>query len=155
MTRWLLVVAFLAAIIAVLWSINEAHAKTRHHHHHKHHVRHQAAAKSIVPVVEPIANSGVIRGLSSWYGAEFEGRKTACGNRFTRFALTAASRSLPCWSIIQVVNLKNGKRVNLTVTDYGPAASTGRILDVSESAAKMLGFQALGTTTVDVQRLSK
>lgn len=94
------------------------------------------------------------KGTASYYGKQFEGRKTACGTHFARMGLTMASRTLPCFTIVQVCNLRNSRCVHLTVTDRGPYVA-GRIADLSEAAAIILDFRDAGTAVVDIQRLSR
>ncbi len=78
-----------------------------------------------------------IKGLASWYGPKFHGRKTAAGNRFNMHSYTAAHRTLPIGTILLVKNLKNGKSVKVKVLDRGPYIR-GRELDLSYGAAKKL-----------------
>jgi rare lipoprotein A len=89
-----------------------------------------------------------IIGKASWYGANRQGRKMANGNRFDKNQLTAASFDLPLGSVIRVLNLENGSSVVVTVTDRGPAKRLNRILDLSESAAVVLGYKEKGITKV-------
>ncbi len=91
-------------------------------------------------------------GIASWYGDEFHGRKTANGERFHKGELTAAHRTLQMPSFVRVTNLSNGKSVVARVNDRGPFAK-GRIIDVSEHAASLLGFKNHGTARVRVQVL--
>jgi rare lipoprotein A len=91
-------------------------------------------------------------GTASWYGRDFDGKKTASGEVFDSRRLTAAHKTLPLGSIAVVKNLENGKEILVTVNDRGPFKS-GRILDVSEYAAEMLGFKERGLTTVGVRML--
>lgn len=93
-------------------------------------------------------------GIASWYGAEFHNRLTANGERFDRRALTAAHPTLPMPVNVRVTNLENGRSVVLRVNDRGPF-KRGRILDVSEAAAEMLGFKANGTARVRVTLLGR
>ena len=93
-----------------------------------------------------------LTGISSYYGGFHHGHKTASGEVFNMHALTAAHRTLPLGSHIQVTNLSNGKRITLKVTDRGPY-KTGRILDVSQGAAKALGMLKSGTAKVRIQLL--
>ncbi|NPA32211.1 MAG: septal ring lytic transglycosylase RlpA family protein [Aquificae bacterium] len=81
----------------------------------------------------------VIRGYASWYGKEFHGRKTASGIRFNAYGLYAAHRYLPFGTLLEVKNLKNGKKVVVEVVDRGPFVK-GRHLDLSYGAAKKLGM---------------
>jgi rare lipoprotein A len=88
-------------------------------------------------------------GIASWYGPGFHGRKTANGEIFDQNALTAAHRTLPLPSVVQVTNLQNGRSITLRVNDRGPF-SKNRIIDVSRKAAQLLGFEAGGTAKVRV-----
>jgi peptidoglycan lytic transglycosylase len=91
-------------------------------------------------------------GIASWYGKEFSGKYTADGEVFDLNALTAAHRTLPLPSVVQVTNLENGRSIELRVNDRGPFAR-GRIIDVSRRAAQLLGFEAQGTAKVRVKIL--
>lgn len=93
------------------------------------------------------------RGTASWYGGKLHGRKSASGERFDMHAMTAAHPSLPLHSWVLVRNVGNGKMAILKVNDRGPFHSK-RILDVSYSAAKQLGFAGKGTARVEVRPLS-
>jgi rare lipoprotein A len=92
-------------------------------------------------------------GISSWYGSEFHGRRTANGEWFDMNRLSAAHRTLPLPSFVRVTNLENGRSLVLRVNDRGPFAH-GRILDVSRRAAQLLGFEVQGTARVRVQILA-
>ncbi len=88
-------------------------------------------------------------GLASWYGLQHQGKTMANGKPFDSQALTTASRTLPLGSWIRVFNLRNGKSVDVQVTDRGPNKRLRRrILDLSEAAAKKLGFKREGLTAV-------
>ncbi len=89
-------------------------------------------------------------GISSWYGPKFHGKMTANGETYDMNALTAAHRTLPMPSIVRVINLSNGRSLNLRVNDRGPFARS-RIIDVSRRAAQLLGFQRQGTARVRVE----
>lgn len=91
-------------------------------------------------------------GIASWYGEDFHGKYTANGEVFDLNALTAAHRTLPMPSIVQVTNLENGRTLRLRVNDRGPYAR-GRIIDVSRRAAQLLGFESPGTARVRVKIL--
>jgi rare lipoprotein A len=91
-------------------------------------------------------------GIASWYGEDFHGKYTANGEIFDLNALTAAHRTLPMPSIVQITNLDNGRSMALRVNDRGPYAR-GRIVDVSRRAAQLLGFEAQGTAKVRVKIL--
>lgn len=86
-------------------------------------------------------------GVASWYGKEFHGRKTANGEIFNKNSLTAAHRTLPFGTWVLVKNLGNGKEVLVRINDRGPFAK-GRIIDLSEAGARMLGMIQTGTAQV-------
>ena len=88
-------------------------------------------------------------GMASWYGPKFHGRPTANGEMFDMHAMTAAHRTLPMPSIVEVTNLKNNRTVRVRVNDRGPFAKD-RIIDLSYAAAKALDFIDAGTTQVKV-----
>ncbi|MDD3806910.1 MAG: septal ring lytic transglycosylase RlpA family protein [Candidatus Marinimicrobia bacterium] len=92
-------------------------------------------------------------GLCSWYGEDFHGKKTASGEIYNMYDLTAAHRTLPLGTKVRVTNLENNRSVILTINDRGPYIE-GRILDVSYAAAKALGFEHMGTTRVHIQVIS-
>jgi rare lipoprotein A len=93
-------------------------------------------------------------GLASWYGPTFHGRRTANGELFDSNGLTAAHRTLPMPVNVRVTNLENGRSLVVRVNDRGPFAH-GRIIDVSERAAQLLGFYGKGTAKVRVTYLSR
>jgi rare lipoprotein A len=92
-------------------------------------------------------------GQASYYAAPYHGRATASGERFDTHKLTAAHRTLPFGTRVRVTNLGNGKSVVVTITDRGPFKH-GRVIDVSEKAARELGFVRAGTAHVRVQVLA-
>ena len=94
------------------------------------------------------------RGLASWYGRGFHGRRTASGERFNMNAFTVAHPSLPLQSWVLVRNLANDRVVVAKVTDRGPYYGK-RILDMSYAAAKRLDFVKRGSTQVEIRRLSR
>src|SRR5436190_1752227 len=91
-------------------------------------------------------------GLASWYGAAFDGQATANGEVFNLNELSAAHKTLPLPSVVEVTNLQNGRSLRLRVNDRGPYVDR-RILDVSRRAAQLLGFEMAGTTPVRVRIL--
>jgi rare lipoprotein A len=93
-----------------------------------------------------------VAGEASWYGDEFDGRPTATGERFDMFGLSAAHRTLPLHTFVEVTNLENGSRVILRVNDRGPFARTERrIIDLSYGAARRLGIVEQGVARVRVR----
>lgn len=93
-------------------------------------------------------------GIASWYGPTFYGHRTANGEVYNAGDLTAAHRTLPMPVNVRVTNLDNGRSIVLRVNDRGPYAK-GRIIDVSEQAAKLLGFYNQGTARVRVTYLAR
>jgi len=89
-------------------------------------------------------------GIASWYGPGFHGKKTANGDTFNQHELTAAHRTLQMPSLVRVTNLENGRAVIVRVNDRGPY-KRGRVIDVSERVAELLGFKGKGTAKVKLQ----
>ena len=87
------------------------------------------------------------RGIASWYGPSFQGRRTSCGDIFDMHKISAAHKLLPMHTRIQVTNLENGKTLDLAVNDRGPYVA-GRVLDLSYGAAKILGVVDKGLARV-------
>jgi rare lipoprotein A len=92
-------------------------------------------------------------GLASWYGTKFHGRRTASGELFNMYGLTAAHRTLPIPSYAKVRNLKTGKEIIVRVNDRGPFHSA-RVMDLSYAAAVKLGIHSLGSAQVEIERLT-
>ena len=100
---------------------------------------------------DPVEGPGyVARGKASWYGHDFHGRRTANGEIFGAFYLTAASPVLPVPSYARVTNLENGRSVLVRVNDRGPYLK-GRIIDLSYEAASILGYVNKGSAQVEVR----
>lgn len=99
---------------------------------------------------QPLTVMAVEEGIASWYGAGAHGNRTASGEIFDRNGLTAAHNGFPLASTVRVTNLDNGRQVLLRITDRG-AMSGGRIIDVSERAAELLGFKRAGLADVRVE----
>ena len=91
-------------------------------------------------------------GIASFYDRSLQGRRTASGQPYDRHQLTAAHRSLPFGSRVRVTNLDNGRTLVLEVNDRGPFRK-GRVIDVSERAARELGFYRAGTARVRVEEV--
>ncbi len=86
-------------------------------------------------------------GLASWYGGKFNGRKTASGEIFSSKRLTAAHRTLPFGTCVLVQNVANGRSVKVRINDRGPF-TRGRVIDLSEAAARRLDFVSEGVARV-------
>ena len=93
-------------------------------------------------------------GLASWYGAQFNGRPTATGERFDMHALTAAHKTLPLPGLVEVTNLANGRRIVVRVNDRGPFVDN-RIIDLSRGSAEALGLLSAGVGEVRVRYLGR
>ena len=92
------------------------------------------------------------RGIASWYGTKFHGRRTSSGEPYDMYAMTAAHKTLPLPTYVRVTNLDNGRSVVLRVNDRGPF-HTNRIIDLSYTAASKLGILSRGTGSVEVLAL--
>ena len=88
-------------------------------------------------------------GLASWYGKEFHGRKTANGEFYNMYGVSAAHKTLPFNTIVKVRNLDNRRELDLRINDRGPFVH-GRIIDLSYGAAKELGVAGPGTARVEI-----
>jgi rare lipoprotein A len=100
---------------------------------------------------QPVEGPGyVARGKASWYGQDFHGRRTANGEIFGAFYLTAASPVLPVPSYARVTNLENGRSILVRINDRGPYLK-GRIIDLSYEAASILGYVNNGSAEVEVR----
>ena len=104
-------------------------------------------------VVLPSADGYVERGVASWYGTEFHGLRTATGEAYDMFAMTAAHKTLPLPCYARVTNLANGHSVVVRINDRGPFVSN-RIIDLSYTAASRLDMIRNGTAFVQVEALT-
>tara|TARA_Y100000389_G_scaffold45037_1_gene39798 strand:+ start:249 stop:695 length:447 start_codon:yes stop_codon:yes gene_type:complete len=103
--------------------------------------------------IEAIKNHPRVQiGIASYYGKKFHKKRTANGEIFNMYKISAAHKTLPLGTKVRVVNLKNGKSLTLKINDRGPFAK-GRILDLSYKAAQKLGFVNQGTTKVRIEVL--
>lgn len=94
----------------------------------------------------------VERGIASWYGKKFHGRRTSSGETYDMYAMTAAHKSLPLPTYVEVTNLKNGKKVIVKINDRGPFHEN-RIVDLSYTAAVKLDIIATGTGWVEIRAI--
>ncbi len=95
----------------------------------------------------------MLRGIATWYGDMFNGRKTASGETYDMRAMTACHPNLPFGSLVKVVNLKNKRSVVVRITDRGDLAK-GRIIDLSQAAAEKLAMTEAGLAPVVLQVIS-
>ncbi len=103
----------------------------------------------VAPGIKVRKGCKVERGIASWYGGRFHGRKTANGEIYDLFKFTAASRTLPLGTYVLVRNEENGKVITVRINDRGPYVD-GRIIDLSQAAAYKLGMMLDGIAMVQV-----
>jgi len=89
-------------------------------------------------------------GIASWYGPGFHGNRTANGEIYDMYAMTAAHKTLPFGTIVKVVDLDTGKSVIVRINDRGPFIE-GRIIDLSYAAAQKLGMVEKGLAKVGLK----
>ena len=104
----------------------------------------QAAVGSVI--------RSTLQGIASWYGPGFHGRRSANGERYNQNALTAAHRSLPFGTQVQVTNLNNSRSVVVRINDRGPFIR-GRVIDLSAAAARTIGITQTGVAPVRIDLL--
>lgn len=116
---------------------------------------------SVTPSEKPKTNQGVKtssrprkKGMASWYGPGFHGRRTASGETFNSSSLTAAHRYLPFGTRVRVTNLRNGRSVVVRINDRGPF-SGGRVIDLSRGAAAIIGVFQSGVAPVVLEVLGR
>jgi rare lipoprotein A len=110
----------------------------------------EAHKTAVVDPPKPIAVP-TQQGQASYYGPHENGRRTASGVIFHSSQMTAASRTLPFGTKVHVTNLSNGDTVDVEINDRGPALWTGRMLDLSQGAAKNLGMTQAGVVPISLQ----
>ena len=92
------------------------------------------------------------RGIASWYGKNFHGKKTSNGEIYDMYAMTAAHKTLPLGTYVRVQHLENKRELEVRINDRGPFVR-GRIIDLSYTAAKKLGIVGPGTADVEIVAL--
>ena len=92
------------------------------------------------------------KGIASWYGKKFHGRKTSNGEIYDMYGISAAHKTLPFNTVVRVHNLNNGRKIDVRINDRGPFIR-GRIIDLSYGAAKKLGLVGPGTARVEIVAL--
>lgn len=99
------------------------------------------------------ASDGYVeRGVASWYGTKFHGRRTSSGEPYDMYAMTAAHKTLPLPTYAEVVNLDNGRTIIVKINDRGPFVGD-RLIDLSYAAATRLGIKQAGTGRVEVRAI--
>ncbi len=106
------------------------------------------------PTAEARQWTNKVHGIASWYGSVFNGRKTASGEIYNMYAMTACHPTLPFGSIVRVVNQSNHRSVVVRIVDRGDLVEEGRVIDLSYGAAKKLGMTLAGLAHVELQVLS-
>ena len=102
--------------------------------------------------VLPSSKGFVQEGVASWYGTKFHGERTSSGEKYDMYAMTAAHKTLPLPTYVEVINKDNGRRAIVKVNDRGPFHD-GRIIDLSYAAATKLGVAKTGTANVRIRAL--
>ena len=108
------------------------------------------ACSSQPPAKTAVDSRGDERGLASWYGKEFDGLPTASGETFRPEKISAAHRTLPLGTIVDVLNEKSGRTVRVKINDRGPFVA-GRIVDLSKAAAQEIGSVGDGVVPVTLR----
>ncbi len=100
----------------------------------------------------PKASGFKEKGIASWYGDKFHGRRTSSGEVYDMYAMTAAHKTLPFGTVVRVRNLDNGNQIEVRINDRGPFVG-GRIIDLSYEAARKIGLVGPGTAAVSIRAL--
>ena len=109
------------------------------------------AARPATPQAPQAVRKGwTEEGIASWYGVPYHGRKTASGEIYDMYQLTAAHKTLPFGVVVQVLNKTNARTVEVRVTDRGPFVK-GRIIDLSRAAAEAIALIGPGTAPVKIK----
>jgi rare lipoprotein A len=105
---------------------------------------------------QPLSDSNGFKqkGLASWYGKKFHGRKTSNGERYNMYGISAAHKTLPLGTWVRIRHLGNGRTLDVRINDRGPFVR-GRIVDLSYGAARKLGIIGPGTARVEIVALGK
>jgi len=104
--------------------------------------------------VKPARVGETQTGIASWYGVPYHGRRSANGEIYDMERLTAAHRTLPFDTWVEVTNLSNNKRVDVRITDRGPFVN-GRIIDLSLAAAREIDLVTAGIVRVRIKVIRK
>ena len=113
-----------------------------------------APVTSVTPAsLAPTKTADLLHGVASWYGGVFNGRKTASGERYNMYALTACHPTLPFGTIVRVKNLTNRQFVDVRITDRGYLYG-GRIIDLSYAAAQRISMAKNGLAPVELEVIS-
>jgi rare lipoprotein A len=132
--------AFCPAFLLILIVVFSVNVAAKNHHNQQHSIENKEHHSK--PVV----------GIASFYSDKFNGKRTASGEKFNNSAMTAAHKTLPFGSRVEVTNLRNKKSVVVRINDRGPHIK-GRNIDLSKAAAKQIGLSHHGTAKVRLQIL--
>lgn len=105
----------------------------------------EIAGGEIASALQQVVSTTV--GMASWYGPGFHGRRTANGERFDQYTLTAAHRTLPFGTLVRVTNMNSGSSVVVRINDRGPFHGN-RVIDLSKGAAEVIGLRSSGVAQV-------
>lgn len=108
---------------------------------------------SVLKLINPSNEDRIISGKASYYAHKFEGRRTSSGQKYRASERTAAHRTYPFGTLLEVTNLRNGAKTLVRVNDRGPHTKK-RLLDLSYSAAKDLGLVSSGVAVVSIKVVS-
>ncbi|MGH7379957.1 MAG: septal ring lytic transglycosylase RlpA family protein [Candidatus Methylomirabilales bacterium] len=111
-----------------------------------------AGPRYAAPPWPPAAGDAEV-GLASWYGRDFHGRRTSSGEIYDMYQMTAAHRTLPLGTWVEVIHVETGRSIQVRVNDRGPFIA-GRVIDLSYGAARVLGMVGQGVAPVRVRPLS-
>lgn len=111
-----------------------------------------SAETDSLKLVQSDSNKVIKKGKATYYASYFHGRRTTSGEVFSNNKFTAAHRTLPFGTFVTVTNLSNGNTVQVKINDRGPH-NKAFIIDVSQAAAKELGFYKKGVTNVEISYL--
>jgi len=114
-----------------------------------------SATPALLAPQKPAAfeSAELLHGIASWYGSVFNGRRTASGERFDMYAMTACHPTLPFGTLVRVKNLDNNRSVVVRITDRGYLFE-GRVIDLSYGAAQKLAMTKSGLAKVDLHVIS-
>lgn len=127
-------------------------SSSKSHSKHAHFTRHHALASHGSRSHHVASDSNPNLGMASLYSTRFQGKKTASGERYDMFAMTAAHKTLPLLSYVEVTNLNNNRSVIVRINDRGPFHGN-RVLDLSTAAAQELGIEG-GAESVKITPLA-
>ncbi len=109
------------------------------------------ASRPVTPKAPKAVRKGwTEEGIASWYGVPYHGRKTASGEVYDMYQMTAAHKTLPFGVVVEVLNKTNARKVEVRVTDRGPFVK-GRIIDLSRAAAEAIALVGPGTAPVKIK----